>query len=92
MGPDRAEGRISTAPQAWIRSGRGRGLRPAAAPRDGLAGELPGTVVAEIGLLGAAAGVSEVEAHRRAFSFLNFPAAVVADEHCLASQIALPRS
>jgi hypothetical protein len=76
-------------PSRRISSGRDCGLRPAAPPRDGLAGKLPGAVVAEIGLLRAAAGVGEVEAHHRAFSFLNFAAAVVADEHGLASQVDL---
>src|ERR1041384_746534 len=83
-----SEGRLGR-PSVRIRSGRGRGLRPAAAAGDGLARQLPRAVVAEIGLLRAAAGVGEVEAHRRAFSLLNFAPAVVADEHGLACQIAL---
>jgi hypothetical protein len=54
-----------------------------------VAGQPSGAVVAEIGLLGAAAGVREVQPHRRPFSFCNFHAAVVADEHCLACQVDL---
>src|ERR1041385_1710877 len=83
-----SEGRLGR-PSRQIRSGRGLGLRAAAAAAAGLAPQLPRAVVAEIGLLRAAACVRAVEAHRRAFSLLNFAPAVVADEHGLACQIAL---
>src|SRR5436190_4438463 len=63
------------------------GLRPSPSPGGCLPRHLACTVVAEIGLLRAAARVREVEPHRRAFSFFDFPAAVVTDEHCLACQV-----
>src|SRR5205823_4068555 len=69
----------------------GRRFRPAAAPRHRLPGQLPRAVVAKIGLLRAASGVGKVEAHRRALSLADFAVAVVADEYCLACQVAPPR-
>src|SRR6266496_3171054 len=81
------EGRVSPPPS----SGR-CGLRPAAAPGRGVAGQLARAVVAEIRLLRAATRIREIETHRRAFSFRHFLAAVVADEHCLACQLDPPRS
>jgi hypothetical protein len=49
-----------------------------------------GAVVAEIGLLRAAARVRIVDAHRGAFTLVDFTPAVVTDEHRLAShEIAL---
>jgi hypothetical protein len=55
-----------------------------------VAGHTAGAVVAEVGLLRPAARVREIQAHRGAFSFADFPSAVIADEHCLASQLSLP--
>src|SRR5215210_4222650 len=67
--------------------GRCRGLRPPAPPGGRATGELPGAVVAEIGLLRAAARVREIQAHGRALSFSDFLAAVVTDEHGLTCQL-----
>jgi hypothetical protein len=47
-------------------------------------------VVAEIGLLRASAGIGEVEAHHRAFSFGYFLAAVVAHQNRLSGHDFLP--
>src|SRR4029077_3924227 len=62
----------------------GDGLRPAAATGCGSAGKPCRAVVAEIGLLRAAAGIRVVQAHGRALAFGHFLAAVVTDEHRLA--------
>ncbi len=59
----------------------GGGLRLAAATRDGAAGHRAGAVVAEVGLLRAAARVRERHAEHRAFPLLDFLAAVVANEN-----------
>jgi hypothetical protein len=40
-------------------------------------GHFAGALVADIGLLRTAAGIHEVEAHRRAFAVCDFPAAVI---------------
>ena len=58
-------------------------LRLAAPPRGRVARHLAGAVVAEIRLLRAAAGVGVVQAKRRALSFADFTAAVVANENGL---------
>jgi hypothetical protein len=55
-----------------------------------MAGHLTGAVVAEICLLRTAAGIGVVQPKRRALSFADFTAAVVANEHGLSRhQIAL---
>jgi hypothetical protein len=64
-------------------------LRPPASPRDGVTGHSARAVVAQIGLLRTAAGIGEVQPHHGAFSFTDFPAAVVTDEHGLACQVVL---
>ena len=62
------------------------GLRAAAASGYRMAGDLPGAVVAEIGLLRATTSICEVEPHRSAFSFADFHPALIANEHCFACQ------
>jgi hypothetical protein len=59
--------------------GYGR-LRPAPAARDRGAGHLRGAVVAEIGLLRAAAGIREVDAHHGATTFGNFLRTIVTNK------------
>jgi hypothetical protein len=54
-----------------------------------VAGHTARAVVAEIGLLGTAASIGEVQTHRGAFSLADFPATVVTDEHGLACQVVL---
>jgi len=54
-----------------------------------MTGHSAGAVVAEIGLLRTASGVGEVQAHGRALSFADFPAAVVTDKHGLTCQVVL---
>ena len=45
--------------------------------------------IAEVGFLRSAPRVGKGETHGRAFSFVDFPAALVTDENGLPSQIAL---
>lgn len=55
-------------------------LRPAAAPRDGLARHLAGAGVAKIRLLRATPRVSEIDPHDGALCLLDLLAAIVADK------------
>ena len=64
---------------------RGDGLGVASAPRDLLTRHLAGAVVAQVGLPGPTPSVGERDPQRCAFSFLDFRAAVVADENRLSS-------
>ena len=57
-----------------------------------MAGHMAGAIVTEVRLLRATAGVREVQSHGRAFSFADFPAAAVAHEDCLTSQVGPPGS
>jgi hypothetical protein len=52
-----------------------------------VAGHLAGTVVAEVRLLGAATRVGIGQPQRRALSFTDFLAAIVANENGLTSQL-----
>jgi len=65
----------------------GRGLRAAASAGCCAARHVGGAVVAQIRLLCSAAGIGICQAQRRAFSFTDFLAAVIANEDCLASQV-----
>src|SRR5213083_521726 len=64
---------------------RGDGLGPPSAPRRRVTGHPAGAVVAEIGLRRTATRIGIVDSHRRAFTFIDFVATVVTDEHRLAS-------
>jgi hypothetical protein len=65
---------------------RGYGFGSAASAGDGSTGHLTGAVVAEISLLGAAAGVRKRQSQRRALSFTDFLTTVVANENGLTGQ------
>jgi hypothetical protein len=54
-----------------------------------VSGHPAGAVVAEVGLLCTAARIRIVDPHRRAFTFVNFLAAVVAYEDSLTSHVSL---
>ena len=71
-----------TAPPAFLRRHR---LRPAAAPRDRLAGHAARASVAEVRLLRPPPGVVERDAHDRALRFAYLRTAGVADENRLSS-------
>src|SRR5439155_18416360 len=62
------------------KASRGGGLGPATASCHGLAGHLARAGVAQIGLLGTAARVREVNAHHGSFGLVDFLAAIVADQ------------
>jgi hypothetical protein len=64
----------------------GYGFGSAASAGDGSTGHLTGAVVAEISLLGAAAGVRKRQSQRRALSFTDFFTTVVANENGLTGQ------
>src|SRR5437868_8612961 len=66
----------------------GRGLRPAPAASDRTPAELLGFVVGDVELANALARVAEGDANRRPFSFRDFHAGHVGNEHGLASQCA----
>jgi hypothetical protein len=71
-----------------LRKLRGRGcLRSPAPSSGGAAGHLAGAVVAEVGLLRAAAGVGIRQAKGCAFAFTDFRTAAVAHEHCLPGHV-----
>src|SRR5436305_14320371 len=63
----------------------GRGLRPAPAASDRTPAELLGFVVRDVELANALARVAEGDANRRHFSFRDFHAGNVGNEHGLAS-------
>jgi len=84
LGPDGSfakAGRSAKKGVTALRGGGLRRLRPTAAAGHSLARHLPRAVVAEVRLLRTATRIRERHAHDRAFSFFDFPAAVIAHEH-----------
>ena len=73
----RAAKAVQRAPSS---SGRGCVLGTSASSCDRLSGHLAGAGVAEIGLLGTAPRVREIDPHHCAFGLVDFLTAIVADQ------------